>query len=116
MICQRDVQPADLAQLSLEHPATHLCELVSQCKKSVQQLRSSIKEATSHRAKCCQVLGSALTAILAVDQAVRSPSQHPPSRGLQKLCGEVIAAVDLAQRRVQVCFLPSLWEQHTCIA
>ena len=104
-----------LAQLSLGRSAQQVLELVSQCKESVQQLRSSIKEAKSHRGKCCEVLGAALTAILALDQAVHSSSQHaPPSQGLQKLCGEIIAAVDLAQRRVQVCLLSShcAWAHH----
>lgn len=93
---------SDFAQLALEHPVQQLSEFISQCKEAVQQLRGSIQGATSHRAKCCEVLGAALTAILALDQAVHSSSWQYQSRSLQRLCGEVIAAVDLAQRRVQI--------------
>ncbi len=46
-------------------------ELVKDVKQSVAELRALVKDAVSHREKCCTVLSSALAVSLALEQ-VRS--------------------------------------------
>ena len=107
------VQTLDLLRLSFlcaaitEAPgqrlfARHL-EWVHECKDAVQALRLTIKQAKAHREQCCSVLGAALAAALALEQAVHSCANNAAkAQELQRLYAAVVAAVELAQQRVQV--------------
>ena len=76
---------------------------VDDCKDAVQTLRLVIKQAKAHREKCCSILGAALAASLAVEQAVYSCGcDAAKAQQLQRMYAAVIAAIELAQQRVQV--------------
>lgn len=78
-------------------------EWIQECKEAIHTLRLCIKQARAHREKCCSVLGAALGAALALEQAVYSGSlQTGRAQELQRLCASVTAAIELAQQRVQV--------------
>ena len=78
-------------------------EWIQECKEAVHTLRMCIKQAKCHREKCCSVLGAALGAALALEQAVYNGSLHTrKAQELQRLCAAVTAAIELAQQRVQV--------------
>ena len=78
-------------------------EWVEECKAAVQALRSTTKQAKAHREECCSVLGAALAAALALEQAVYSCAlSTAKAQELQRLYAAVTAAIELAQQRVQV--------------
>ena len=78
-------------------------EWIKECKDAVQALRLTTKQAKAHREKCCSVLGAALAAALALEQAVHSCALNiAKAQELQRLYAAVIAAIELAQQRVQV--------------
>ena len=78
-------------------------EWIVECKDAVQALRLTTKQAKAHREKCCSVLGAALAAALALEQAIYSCALNvAKSQELQRLYAAVVAAVELAQQRVQV--------------
>ena len=81
----------------------HSLGWVAQCKESVEALQADIKQATSHRARCCQVLAAALAAQLALEHAVHIEglTSHQ-SQALQQLCASTFAGIELAQHCVQV--------------
>lgn len=76
---------------------------IEECKGAVQALRLTTKQAKAHREKCCSVLGAALAAALALEQAVYSCALNTvKAQELQRLYAAVTAAIELAQQRVQV--------------
>lgn len=78
-------------------------EWIQECKGAVHALRLTIKQAKAHREKCCSVLGAALAAALALEQAVHScANSAAKAQELQRLYAAVAAAIELAQQRVQV--------------
>ncbi len=78
-------------------------EWIQECKEAIHTLRMCIKQARTYREKCCSVLGAALGAALALEQAVYSGTLHTgAAQELQRLCAAVTAAIELAQQRVQV--------------
>ncbi|DBB01412.1 TPA: hypothetical protein ACH3X1_000077 [Trebouxia sp. C0004] len=78
-------------------------EWIQDCKEAIHTLRMCIKQARAYREKCCSVLGAALGAALALEQAVYSGTLHRgKAQELQQLCAAVTAAIELAQQRVQV--------------
>lgn len=78
-------------------------EWIQECKEAIHTLRICIKQARAYREKCCSVLGAALGAALALEQAVYSGTLHMgDAQELQRLCAAVTAAIELAQQRVQV--------------
>ena len=78
-------------------------EWIEECKDAVQTLRLIIKKAKAHRGQCCSVLAAALTAALALEQAMHSCALNTAkAQELQRLYAAVIAAIELAQQRVQV--------------
>ena len=78
-------------------------EWIEECKAAVQALRLTTKQAKAHREKCCSVLGAALAAALALEQAVYSCALNTvKAQELQRLYAAVTAAIELAQQRVQV--------------
>ncbi|KAL0038253.1 hypothetical protein WJX79_010194 [Trebouxia sp. C0005] len=78
-------------------------EWIQECKEAIHTLRMCIKQARAHREKCCSVLGAALGAALALEQAVYSGTLHTgKAQELQRLCAAVTAAIELSQQRVQV--------------
>ena len=82
-------------------------EWIQECKEAIHTLRMCIKQAKAHREKCCSVLGAALGATLALEQAVYSGTLHTgKAQELQRLCAAVTAAIELAQQRVQVSCAP----------
>ena len=81
-------------------------DCISQCKAAVDTLRAEVKEARSHRAKCCQVLASALAASLALDHGLGGDElSSEQSQRLHKLSAATLAAIELAHQRVQVVHL-----------
>ena len=78
-------------------------EWVQECKDAVQVLRLTIKQAKAHREHCCSVLGAALTAALAFEQAACNCSLiAAKTQEIQRLYAAIIAAIELALQRVQV--------------
>lgn len=78
-------------------------EWIQECKDAVQTLRFTIKRAKAHRERCCSVLGAALAATLALEQAVHScASNTAKAQELQRLYAAVTAVIELGQQRVQV--------------
>ncbi len=78
-------------------------EWIQECKEAIHTLLMCIKQARAYREKCCSVLGAALGAALALEQAVYSGTLHTgEAQELQRLCAAVTAAIELAQQRVQV--------------
>jgi len=76
---------------------------VTQCRDAVESLRADVKQAKSHRAKCCQVLAAALAARLALEHTIHDDGLSTrQAQHLQRLCASTVAAVELAQQRVQV--------------
>ena len=92
----------------------HSLGWVAQCKQSVEALQADIKQATSHRAKCCQVLAAALAAQLALEHAVhREGLTSHQSQALQQLCASTFAGIELAQLCIQVTGVMRLLSQDT---
>ena len=78
-------------------------EWIQDCKEAIHTLRMCVKSARAHRSRCCALLGAALGASLALEQAVYSGTlQISKAQELQRLCASVTAAIELAQQRVQV--------------
>ena len=76
---------------------------VVQCRDAVQGLRAAVKQAKFHRAACCQVFAAALAAQLALEHSERSDSVNSSQvQQQQRLCASMTAALELAQRRIQV--------------
>ena len=92
---------------TIETPADRIfaryLEWIQECKEAIRTLRMCIKQARAYRERCCLVLGAALGAALALEQAVYSGTPHTgAAQELQQLCAAVTAAIELAQQRVQV--------------
>lgn len=76
---------------------------VAQCRDAVQDLRAAVKQAKLHRAACCQIFAAALAAQLALEHSVHSSiTSTRQAQQQQRLCASMIAAIELAQRRIQV--------------
>ena len=57
------------------------------CKRAVNELRADVREAVSHREKCCMLLSASMAACLALEQVSRVAALLWPS--LQLLEGAV---------------------------
>lgn len=76
---------------------------VAQCRDAIQELRAAVKQAKFYRAACCQAFAAALAAQLALEHFVHSGSLSTSlSQQQQRLCASMTAAIELAQRRIQV--------------
>lgn len=94
----------------------HSLGWVAQCKQSVEALQSDTKQATFHRARCCQVLAAALAAQLAVEHAVHKEGlTSRQSQALQQLCASTFAGIELAQQCIQVIGEMRLLLQDNCL-
>ena len=76
---------------------------VVQSREAVQDLRVAVKQAKFHRAACCQVFAAALAAQLALEHSVENGILNSrQAQQQQRLCASMTAALELAQRRIQV--------------
>lgn len=95
---------------------------VVQCREAVQDLQAAVKQTKMHRASCCQVFAAALAAQVASEifllSSILSSSQ---AQQQQRLCASVTAAIELAQRRIQVntvhqqCCATCAWSCLACL-
>ena len=94
---------ADMTGATTDRIFARYLEWIQDCNEAIHTLRLCIKQARAYRERCCAVLGAALGAVLALEQAVYSGSLHTgKAQELQRLCASVTAAIELAQQRVQV--------------
>lgn len=76
---------------------------VEHCRDAIQELRVAVKQAKLYRAACCQAFAAALAAQLASEHFVHSGSLSTSlAQQQQRLCASMTAAIELAQRRIQV--------------
>lgn len=76
---------------------------VALCRDAIQELRAAVKQAKFYRAACCQAFAAALAAQLALEHFVHCGSLSTSlAQQQQRLCASMTAAIELAQRRIQV--------------
>ena len=72
------------------------------CKEAAQELRQRIKQVKSYRIQCGDVLGSALTVVMALEQAVLMDWLDERSQEVPEVFAEAVSTIELAQTLVQV--------------
>ena len=72
------------------------------CKEAAQELRQRIKHVKSCRVQCGDVLGSALTVVMALEQAVLMDWLDERSQEVPEVFAEAVSTIELAQTLVQV--------------
>ncbi|KAK9862943.1 hypothetical protein WJX84_012116 [Apatococcus fuscideae] len=88
-------------------------DLVKDVKQSVAELRLLVKDAVSHREKCCTVLSSALAVSLALEQVIYSgPMTATRVKKLQRLSADTISNVTLAGHCVKAYGLQGRLEKY----
>ncbi|KAK9862905.1 hypothetical protein WJX84_001154 [Apatococcus fuscideae] len=98
-----DERPASATADSVPASQQQSQDLVKDVKQSVAELRVLVKDAVSHREKCCTVLSSALAVSLALEQVIYSgPMTSSRAKKLQRLSADTISNITLAGHCVKV--------------
>ncbi|PSC73896.1 Serine threonine-kinase CTR1 isoform A [Micractinium conductrix] len=97
------ISPARSAQHSEAALLARCTAAVEQCRRDLEELRTAVKAATSHREKCVEVLGAAHEAVVALEDMLYDEQiDLRRERALQQLAGRVQNAMDQGEAVVKV--------------